>query len=246
MNSVRVLGIDFFAGPVEEAVDIALGGGVVVGPSAPVLVLASREPLLQAALERADLAIPDSALMVLHSRLRGHRSFPRVSGLRYLAHLIRRDAMRRAGATFWVMPTQAAAGRTLRWLRGQGTDVCEDDFYVAPMYRAENLRDAELLARLKDRRPQHAILCVGGGIQERLADGLREDLDWKIGLHCTGAAIAFLTGDQIRIPMWADAIYLGWLFRCLSDRGRSLRRYLPSLELIRLIGRHGAASPFAA
>ena len=32
-------------------------------------------------------------------------------------------------------------------------------------------------------------------------------------IHCIGAALGFLTGDQVRIPHWADQWILGWLFR---------------------------------
>lgn len=43
---------------------------------------------------------------------------------------------------------------------------------------------------------------------------------------CTGAAIAFFTGGQARIPVWADRLYLGWLFRIIEKPGVFLPRYL--------------------
>lgn len=36
-------------------------------------------------------------------------------------------------------------------------------------------------------------------------------------IHCIGAALGFLTGDQVHIPNWADKVYLGWLLRSLAQ-----------------------------
>lgn len=42
---------------------------------------------------------------------------------------------------------------------------------------------------------------------------------------CTGAAIAFFTGGQVRIPRWADRLYLGWLFRIFENPKLYGKRY---------------------
>jgi hypothetical protein len=39
-------------------------------------------------------------------------------------------------------------------------------------------------------------------------------------IDCTVAALTFLSGDQIHIPIWADRFYLGRLFRCRTEPGR--------------------------
>ena len=55
--------------------------------------------------------------------------------------------------------------------------------------------------------------------------------------------MAFITGAQVHIPMWADRIMLGWLFRCLSSPGTYMPRYLDGLKLIPLLWRHQERLP---
>jgi hypothetical protein len=64
-------------------------------------------------------------------------------------------------------------------------------------------------------------------------------LDYLPAIHCIGAAIAFLSGDQVRIPSWADKLYLGWLCRCLSSPRRFIPRYPSAPQPIPLIWRYG-------
>ena len=53
--------------------------------------------------------------------------------------------------------------------------------------------------------------------QERLGLYLKQRLSYRPAIHCIGAAIGFLSGDQVYIPVWADALGMGWLYRTLAD-----------------------------
>lgn len=226
-----VLGIRFYAGTAAGAVAAGLAGGLVVVPSAPVLVRAADDPALAAALRAAAVALPDSGFMVLLWRLRGGRKLRRISGLEYLKLLLAQPAARAPGALFWVMPNERALARNRAWLESVGVPVADADCYLAPRYGDGPLADEALAAALRRRRPRHVILGIGGGVQERLGLYLQRALDWRPGIHCIGAAIGFLSGDQVRIPMWADAIYLGWLVRCVAAPRRYVPRYLAAARL---------------
>ena len=60
-----LLGIRFFVGSADEAVQIGLQGGLVVVPAAPALVELQTNEYYREAVFGADLAITDSGLMVL-------------------------------------------------------------------------------------------------------------------------------------------------------------------------------------
>ena len=79
------------------------------------------------------------------------------------------------------------------------------------------MQDEALLALVRQMRPGHVVIAVGGGIQDKLGQYLLEQLDYRPAVHCIGAALGFLTGDQVRIPDWADKYYLGWFFRSLAQ-----------------------------
>ena len=70
-----------------------------------------------------------------------------------------------------------------------------------------------------ERRRPHVIIAIGSGAQEKLGYYLRENLPYRPAIHCTGAALGFVTGDQIAIPDWADRLFLGWLFRLFAQPG---------------------------
>ncbi len=61
------------------------------------------------------------------------------------------------------------------------------------------------------------VIAIKGGPQEKLGVYLRDHLSVRPAIHCIGAAIGFLTGDQVAIPDWADRLYLGWLLRLFSQ-----------------------------
>ncbi len=240
-----ILGLRLFVGTPEEAVRIGCQGGLVVVPSAPVLMYMVDDLVTRQALLDAKLALADSGLMVLAwNQLKGD-TIRRVSGLEYIALLVEAPDFRAPGASFWIMPNEEALEKTLRWLEQRGDRVTRDACYLAPMYGKGAIHDPALLDLLRARRPKHIVIAVGGGVQERLGAYLQANLEYMPAIHCIGAAIGFLSGAQVRIPMWADAWKLGWLFRCLSSPRTFIPRYWQARKLVPLIRKYQERMPDA-
>lgn len=250
---MQILGIDFFKGSEQAAVDRMWEGGLVVAPSGPGLA----EDLLERAayreaLRSANLVIPDSGAMVLvWNLIRAGNStarLSRVSGLAFLRAVFADDRVR-TRKTFWVMPSQEEAEVNLAWLCDNGLqNLRPDDTYIAPDYRRTvsadgTVTDPALVSAIERQRPDLIVLNVGGGIQEPLGAWLASQLSYRPAILCTGAALAFLTGRQAAIPPWADRFYLGWLLRTLKNPIRFGSRYLRALPLPYLIARYGSALP---
>jgi UDP-N-acetyl-D-mannosaminuronic acid transferase (WecB/TagA/CpsF family) len=234
----RILGIDFFDGSAKAAIEIMRNGGVLVVPAAPALKDLDRNPGYRDALLNADLVLTDSAFMVLIWNRLQSTPIKRLSGLEYLRELLQQPDARQPGNTFWIMASPASAERNLAWLQQQGITVPDDHIYMAPIYGSGSIADAALVDRLHQLRPQHIIVTVGGGTQERLGLYLKRSLNYRPAIHCIGAAIAFLSGDQVHIPVWADKFYLGWLLRSLSEPKRFVPRYLDAFRLYPLMRRY--------
>lgn len=237
-----ILGIDFFDGPASVAIARMRDGGLLVVPAAPALKdldsnLAYRESLLC-----ADLAIADSAFMVLIWNIIQSNRIRRLSGLEYLRKLLLEPDVRQPSNTLWIMASPVSAKRNLAWLEEQGIAVPEDCVYMAPLYGA-SVEDPSLVERLNCLTPRHVIITVGGGTQERLGLYLKRNLAYRPAIHCIGAAIAFLSGDQVHIPVWADKFYLGWLFRSVSDPRRFVPRYWDARKLLALMLRYRSKLP---
>jgi N-acetylglucosaminyldiphosphoundecaprenol N-acetyl-beta-D-mannosaminyltransferase len=242
----RIMGVRFVVGNASAAIDrVCREGGLVVMPSGPALTLLSNESAYKEAILAADLVLPDSALMVLVWNLTHWSRIFKLSGLRYLRLLIRRPEFSLPGASLWVMPAESSAQRNKSWLRGNQVGLGDEHVYVAPIYQGE-IRDAGLLRLVEDRHPAHVVLALAGGTQERLGLYLKRNLSYRPAIHCVGAAIAFLSGDQVRIPVWVDRAGLGWLWRSASNPLAYVPRYWAARRLVAMMLRFGDELPSAA
>jgi UDP-N-acetyl-D-mannosaminuronic acid transferase (WecB/TagA/CpsF family) len=234
----RILGVDFFDGSPKSAIDIMRGGGLLVVPAAPALKDLDRNLSYRESLLNADLVLTDSAFMVLIWNRLQSDPIKRVSGLEYLRELLLESDARQPGNTLWIMASPASSERNLAWLAEQGIIIPQDYIYMAPIYGSGSIDDPALLERLNLLQPHHVIVTIGGGTQERLGLYLKRNLAYKPAIHCIGAAIAFLSGDQVHIPVWADRFYLGWLLRSLSEPKRFIPRYWDARKLLSLMIRN--------
>jgi N-acetylglucosaminyldiphosphoundecaprenol N-acetyl-beta-D-mannosaminyltransferase len=242
----QILGVRFFVGDARGAIEeVSQRGGLVVVPAAPALKNLTVDKGYREALLGADFAIADSAFMVLLWNLIDRNRIPKLSGLKYLRALVEEPVFQELGSSFWVMPTAASAQRNLRWLRQNGVSVANEDVYLAPLYGSV-ISDEELLERIEERRPKHIVLGVGGGTQERLGLYLKQNLGYRPAIHCIGAAIAFLSGDQVRIPVFADTLGLGWLWRTMADPKRFFPRYWDARHLAPLLLKYRDRLPVAS
>jgi len=236
-NERQILGINFFVGDARSAIERISRGGLLVVPSAPVLRDIGLSESHRDALIHADVAITDSALMVLMWNWMEGDSIERLSGLKYMRELLLAPDFRAAGNTLWIMPNSESARRNIAWLTSQGISVPEQCIYVAPIY-GPAAEDPALIEHMRKHRVKHVVVTVGGGTQERLGLYIKRNLEYLPAIHCIGAAIAFLSGDQVKIPKWADELYLGWLIRCLSAPRRYIPRYWTSISVVSLLWRY--------
>lgn len=241
--AVQILGVHFFDGTAAEAVEeLQRCGGYVVVPAAPGMVRLRYDPRFRAALLQADLAIADSGLMVLAWRwLRGGR-IARISGLAYLRALLELPRLRERGNALWILPTESAAAKARSWLESARFPLGPESIYLAPFY-GPDVRDETLVRLIDSRRPANVVVAIGGGPQEKLGLYLREHLAYRPAIHCIGAALGFVTGDQIAIPSWADRLYLGWLFRLFAQPRVFIPRLWRACELPGLIRKYGEEPP---
>ena len=249
-----ILGIHFFNGTVDQAVDaMCAKRGLLVVPSAPALVKLSEDEDYRRALTSADMAIADSGAMVLLWRIFTGRRVERISGLKFLKRLVAQLASRPDERVLWIVPSEQALEKTIAWLRSVNL-TASADFYIAPRYTG-HVRDDPLAAKIdnpeiigarepfRSHPPTHVVVGIGGGVQEKLGLFLKENLRARPAIYCIGAALAFLTGDQPPIPMWADRFYLGWLLRVLRQPRVFGPRYLSALKLPLLIFRYREKLP---
>jgi UDP-N-acetyl-D-mannosaminuronic acid transferase (WecB/TagA/CpsF family) len=234
-STEQILGVRFFNGRSREAVElISQTGGMVVAPAGPSMVNLCYDEDYRAAVASAEFAIADSGWMVLLWKLFTGRRVTRVSGLEYMKRLLEHETVQPANAVMWIVPSPSARDKLVDLLRRRGIPAADENIYVAPKY-GPPVRDEILVDKVRHFRPAHIVIAVGGGVQDKLGHYLKERLDYRPAIHCIGAALGFLTGDQITIPDWADRFYFGWLLRTLAQPRIFIPRFWRARELPWLI-----------
>jgi exopolysaccharide biosynthesis WecB/TagA/CpsF family protein len=243
ISSRQILGIRFFNGDVDEAIArISEHGGFLVAPSGTCFGRLREDEMYRRAIVSADVAIADSALMVVLWRLLRRENVQRISGLRYLKHLLARLKNKGASDLFWVLPSERARQKLSDWSRRAAFPIKVENCYIAPRYGLE-IEERNLLALAQQNRPAHVVIAIGSRAQEKLGYYLRENLSYRPAIHCIGAALGFVTGDQPAIPDWADRLYLGWLWRLVAQPRIFIPRLSRAVELPWLIWKYGETLP---
>jgi len=243
ISSCQILGIRFFNGDVDEALgSMFRKGGFLVAPSGTCFARLREDETYRHAVVGADLAIADSGLMIVLWRLLRREKVHRISGFKYLKHLVGKLKGEGNTTVCWVLPSESARQKLLDWSSRERFSIKRENCYVAPRYGSD-VEDRSFLALIEKQRPAHVIIAIGSGAQEKLGYYLRENLPYRPAIHCIGAALGFLTGDQVSIPEWADRLYLGWLCRLFAQPGVFIPRLSRAVELPLLIWKYGEKLP---
>lgn len=243
-DTVRILGVDFYNDHLDRALREAHeAGGLFLAPSGPGLAELGKNPHYDRALQEADLNLIDSGYLALLWQKRTGEALQRHSGLKFIKALIEDPEFKSNPEQLWVMPTATHTKATAAYLQRKGLAIGSDHFYEAPNYLESSVTDEALLEKIRTTRPDYVILGIAGGKQEVLGHWLRAQLDYKPAIVCIGAAIAFLSGQQAKIPPWADRMYLGWFFRILADPKTFVPRYWKARKLKKLLHSYGENPP---
>ena len=194
------------------------------------------------AIAQADLAIADSGWMVLFWRILRGEKLTRISGLKFFKCLLEQTEVRGPGNLFWILPSEGAKKKALAWSHAENFPLAANDLYVAPHYRGR-AEDPVLLEAIRQGRPKHIVIAIGGGMQDKIGAYLKQHCGYRPGIYCIGAAPGFVTGDQVRIPMWADRFYLGWIFRVFAQPRVFIPRFWSARTLPWLILKYGEEMP---
>lgn len=237
INNITILGIDFFNKSIDNCYNhLKDKGGLLTVPSGPGLASIPNDSVYYHSLLNSDLVIADSGYMALIWNLISKNKVNRISGLAFINYFVEVFPKQKSKQQiFLVNPTPDEQKSNLAYYQSLGVSITEENCYLAPMYKSGEILDESLLNILNTQQPHWVFLNIGGGVQEILGSWLKDNLNYKPAIICTGAAIAFKTGKQVDIPVWADKLYLGWLFRIISSPSKYYQRYLEALPLASLI-----------
>jgi N-acetylglucosaminyldiphosphoundecaprenol N-acetyl-beta-D-mannosaminyltransferase len=239
----RVLGVSFFAGTAAEAVHrLAQNGGYIVIPAAPALLKLNYDEEYRRALQSADLALADSELLVLLSRMATGGRLKKISGLSYFKCLVEHGGIQEGQSSFWIFASGPAKEKAAAWLAERGHKLEERHCFIAAAPPSSS-QDYAILVRLEEEKPKHVVIAMTGGAQEKLGLYLRDYLLYRPSIHCIGAALDLLSGEERGIPEWAERSRLGWLVRLFAQPRMFLPRLGIALALARMVFKYRSELP---
>ena len=203
--------------------------GLVVLPSGPGLSTIYTDKIYHRSIQNADIALFDSGYFVLLLRLFKGIKISKFSGYKFLKSFF---IFYKNKTIFCIETDKRSANINKKYLKKFNIDL-KNKQYVAPFYKKKSyIVDNSLLKILKKEKPKIILINLGGGIQEILGSYIKDNLNYKPLIICSGAAISYFTKQQAPMNNLFDTLYLGWLIRCIFNPKIFIPRYLSAFKLV--------------
>ena len=231
-NIISFYDIKFYNYNFKKIFRIINKGGYLVAPAASSLSKILQNKQYYKSLKNSDVAILDSGFFCILLRIFKKKKIRKLSGYLFLKSFL--NLKFKKNVKFLnIDPTKEESIVNYNYFVKK-KNIVNVISYCAPLYN-KKINDIKLINLIKKEKPKYVIINIGGEIQEILAEYIRNKINYKISIMCTGAAIAFLTKKQA--PLMNDKIdkfYLGWFVRLLHNPGKYYSRIISSIGLIKL------------
>ena len=232
IKKFKFFGIRFIEGDFKDIKFLLDKGGLLVLPSGPGLANIYTDKSYHKALKHADITLFDSGFFCLLLRIFKDTKIKKYSGLKFLTQFLN-SSINCSDKFLMINPSYGEQLLNKKYLKLK--KINNSNHYVAPFYNKNNVNDLKLLKMIKKDKPRYIVINLGGGVQELLGSYLKSNLDYKPSIICSGAAIAFLTGQQAKIPLIFDKFYSGWLIRIIFNPFIFIPRYIKAFKLFFLM-----------
>ena len=235
IKQIKFKGITFENFDIKDFKKIIEKKGLFLFPSGPGLSSVEKEIPYLIALRNADYNFFDSGYFVLLLKYFKKVNVNKFSGYLFIKLFLKYIKDNNNKKLFLIDPSIKLSLSNTKLFNKIGLVKKNINNYIAPLYKGKSISDKELLNIIKRVKPDYILLNIGGGTQEILGSYIKNNINFKCTIMCTGAAISFFTRDQAPINVFFDKIYLGWLIRIIFNPIVFLPRYLKTLKLINIV-----------
>lgn len=242
METAKILGVNFDAVTLDQAVDAAMARirdgskGYVVTPNAEIVYLCRKEPDLTGLLNQACLVLPDGIGVVYAARLLKQPIRGKVAGVDFADALMGRMAQE-GKSVFFLGAKPGVAEQAARRLKSKYPGLvvkgCRDGYFQ---------NNEEAIAAINQAGGVDvALICLGAPKQERFMATYQAQLDATI-LCGLGGSLDIFAGTAQRAPDIFIKLGLEWFYRLLKEPRRigrmmSLPKFMLAVCKAKLTGR---------
>ena len=220
--------IKFYSGDYDQIKYEFDKGGVLVAPAASALANIDTDKQYYSSLKNSKIAILDSGFFCILLRIFRFQKVKKLSGFLFLKTFL--DNFKNQQKILFIDPSKKSNILNIKFLKSK--KIINFKTYIAPNYN-KKFFDLKLLNLINNYKPKYIVINIGGGSQEPLAIYINKNIKYNASIMCTGAALAFMTGEQAPINKFIDKIYLGWLTRIVWNPKLYLGRILKSFKIIK-------------
>ena len=220
--------IKFYSGNYDQIKKEFDKGGVLVAPAASAVANIDTDKQYYTSLKNSKIAILDSGFFCILLRVFKFKKVKKLSGFLFLKNFL--DNFRNQQKILFIDPSKKSNILNIKFLKSK--KIFNFKTYIAPNYNKKFI-DLKLLNLINNYKPKYIVINIGGGSQEPLAIYINKNIKYNASIMCTGAALAFMTGEQAPINKFIDKIYLGWLTRIIWNPKLYLGRILKSFKIIK-------------
>ena len=220
--------IKFYSGNYDQIKYEFDKGGVLVAPAASALANIDTDKQYYSSLKKSKIAILDSGFFCILLRVFRFQKVKKLSGFLFLKTFL--DNFKNQQKILFIDPSRKSNILNIKFLKSK--KIINFKTYIAPNYN-KKFFDLKLLNLINNYKPKYIVINIGGGSQEPLAIYINKNIKYNVSIMCTGAALAFMTGEQAPINKFIDKIYLGWLTRIIWNPKLYLGRILKSFKIIK-------------
>jgi len=207
--------------------------GLYLFPSGPGLATINKEYEYHKSLVNADFVFFDSGYFVFLLKFLKNINVEKFSGYFFLKNFFKFLKKNRYKKVFSIDPSLKSSYLNKSFLKKK-CNLIKLESYVAPIYK-KNFYDKKLINQLDKFKPDYILINLAGGVQEILGNIIKKKIKKKTTIICTGAAIAFFTGEQAKINETLDKMYLGWFVRIIYNPLVFVPRYFKAIKLFWLV-----------
>ena len=220
--------IKFYSGDYDQIKYEFDKGGVLVAPAASALANIDTDKQYYSSLKKSKIAILDSGFFCILLRIFRFQKVKKLSGFLFLKTFL--DNFKNQQKILFIDPSRKSNILNIKFLKSK--KIINFKTYIAPNYN-KKFFDLKLLNLINNYKPKYIVINIGGGSQEPLAIYINKNIKYNASIMCTGAALAFMTGEQAPINKFIDKVYLGWLTRIIWNPKLYLGRILKSFKIIK-------------
>ena len=220
--------IKFYSGNYDQIKYEFDKGGVLVAPAASALANIDTDKQYYSSLKNSKIAILDSGFFCILLRIFRFQKVKKLSGFLFLKTFL--DNFKNQQKILFIDPSRKSNILNIKFLKSK--KIINFKTYIAPNYN-KKFFDLKLLNLINNYKPKYIVINIGGGSQEPLAIYINKNIKYNVSIMCTGAALAFMTGEQAPINKFIDKVYLGWLTRIIWNPKLYLGRILKSFKIIK-------------